>query len=176
MTSTYATRKDRPLPSICSRDGGTQREPLLALGEGAKRIMATTCELLRLSVERGPNWLFLRLHPSKSKNYETLADQLWAVLSCHFIYRVVLELDEFKTLPPVMVDQLAELQSRIADRGGWLRLCGTTEAAQRAVEDAGLDDLLRSHTCRAYAVAGRDAGHGSVSPPHFEVATTPSGR
>ena len=138
--------------------------------------MANTCELLRLGVERGPNWLFLRLHPSKSKNYETLADQLWAVLSCHFIYRVVLELDEFKPLPPGMIDQLAELQSRIADRGGWLRLCGTTEAAQRSVEDAGLDDLLRSHTCRAYAVAGLDAGHESVSAPHFESATSTARR
>ena len=132
--------------------------------------MATTCELVRLSVERGPNWLFLRLHPSKTNNYDSLADQLWAVLGCHFTYRVVLELDEFDTLPANMIDQLAELQSRIASRGGWLRLCRPSESAQRAIEQARVDELLKSHTCRAYAVAGIEAAHEEAPKPHVKVA------
>ncbi len=128
-------------------------------------MATTTCELLRVNVERGPNWLFLRLQPSRDKNYDTLADQIWAVLACHFIYRVVIELDQFKTLTPTMIEQLAELQSRIADRGGWLRLSGTSDAAQHALDVAGLGEVFRSHHSRSAAVAGIS----EIESPHFEL-------
>lgn len=135
--------------------------------------MATnTCELLRLGVERGPNWLFLRIHPSKSGNYSTMVDQLWSILACHFTYRVVIELEEFKSLPSQLVDQLSELRERVLEHGGWLRLCGLSERAQADLASYRTDEELRNHSCREHAVKGRDAAHGSVSSPHFDFATT----
>ncbi len=134
-------------------------------------MATTTCELLRVTVERGPNWLFLRIHPSRDKNYDTLADQLSALLACHFTYRVVIELEEFKSLPPAMIEQLAELQSRIVDRGGWLRLSGTCDKVQQSLEAVGLSEVLRSHSCRAAAVSGVDAPHFETTNRIVETAT-----
>jgi anti-anti-sigma regulatory factor len=76
---------------------------------------------------------------------------------------VVVELDEFKTISPAMIDQLAELKQRIDERGGWLRLCGTRPKVQQSLESAGLGGEFPNHSCRAAAVSG-------VKAPHFELA------
>ena len=48
----------------------------------------------RLSVDRGPDWLIVKIQPTTESEYATeeLADQLWAILVQHFTYRLVLEM------------------------------------------------------------------------------------
>ena len=48
-----------------------------------------------LDVDRGPDWIFVRVHPRDGfDDAPGLAESVWTVLEQHFIYRVVLEIDE----------------------------------------------------------------------------------
>ena len=61
-------------------------------------------EGFKLSVDRGPNWLFVRLRPKQrfAEDLPLIADELWSIASRHFIYRVVLELEELDRLPSAL--------------------------------------------------------------------------
>src|SRR5450755_976805 len=66
---------------------------------------------LNLMVDRGPNWLFVKLRPRRNwlDELPQIADELWSIASRHFIYRLVLELEELKSLPPGLMEQLVLL-------------------------------------------------------------------
>ena len=83
-------------------------------------------EGFKLSVDRGPNWLFVKLRPKRrfAADCAQIADELWSIASRHFIYRVVLELEEFDQLPAELIEQLVILQERLMQCGGSLRICG----------------------------------------------------
>ncbi len=73
-------------------------------------------------MDRGPNWLFVKLRPQRhfAEDVPHVADELWSIASRHFIYRLVLELEEIDQLPAELVDQLVILQERLAQCGGSL--------------------------------------------------------
>jgi len=79
-----------------------------------------------LDVERGPNWLLVRLrHPGgRTPGPPRLADQLPGLLELHFTYRLVLDLQEIGRVDAQLMDGLASLSQWILARGGVLRLCG----------------------------------------------------
>ena len=59
--------------------------------------MLTVASGCTLDVERGPDWLLVRIRNLDRAEPETpLAEQLWALLEQHFTYRLVLELDEVR--------------------------------------------------------------------------------
>jgi hypothetical protein len=114
---------------------------------------------LNLTVDRGPNWLFVKLRPSRkwTEQIPQLTDELWSIASRHFIYRLVLELEELKTLPPGLLDELVQLQDRLAECDGALRICGLSAKCAQALCDAGLDAALPNHPTRDAAIHGDTA-------------------
>ena len=109
-----------------------------------------------MDVERGPNWLLVKLHPSHDSGIPAphVADELWNLMSRSFTYRLVLELDELESLPEGMTDQLAELRERLAERGGALRLCGLSPLGEHELSDSQLGLSCPNHRDRVSAVWG----------------------
>jgi hypothetical protein len=69
---------------------------------------------LEFNVDRGPNWLFVKLKTREAAESAVpqIADKLWSISSRHFIYRVVLELDDLDQMPSGMMGQLITLRAK----------------------------------------------------------------
>ncbi len=116
--------------------------------------MSTTCATEDLEiVDRGPDWLFVRLHPDLD-NLDTVADRLWAQLNQHFIHRLVLEMDDVPFLPSRLIGQLVMLQKRVLQHDGALRLCGLSDSCFQALHVCRLDQVLPNYESRQQAVCG----------------------
>jgi len=108
---------------------------------------------LEMEVERGPDWLFVRL---RGDEFEQVAEQLWDLLDKHFIYRLVLEMDEMKIFRSHLMGQLVMLQKRVLQHGGALRLCGLSAECQAALHFCRLDYALPNFPTRENAIYGRE--------------------
>lgn len=104
-------------------------------------------------VDRGPDWLFVRIRPDEDR-LEDVADRLLALLDKHFIYRLVLEMDEVEFLPSMLIGQLIMLHKRLLQHEGALRLCGLSTTCAEALHFCRLDQALPSFDCREDAVHG----------------------
>ena len=104
-------------------------------------------------VDRGPDWLFVRLRPD-AHHLDDVAERLWTLLEKHFIYRLVLEMDEVELLPSLLIGQLVMLQKRVLQHDGALRLCGLSPSCAGALHLCRLDKALPNFDCRADAVRG----------------------
>jgi anti-anti-sigma factor len=111
---------------------------------------------LEMDVDRGPNWLFVKLRTKKDPHVAVpqIADKLWSISSRHFIYRLVLELEELDELPSGMMGQLVMLQERLAQCGGALRICGLSPECEETLTSCHLDSALPNHATREEAVMG----------------------
>jgi hypothetical protein len=111
---------------------------------------------LKLNVDRGPNWLFVRLRTKRRSQVEVpqFAEKLWSIASRHFIYRLVLELDELDEMPNGMMGQLVLLQERLAQCGGALRICGLSPECEEKLHSYHLESALQNHATREEAVMG----------------------
>lgn len=114
---------------------------------------------LQLNVDRGPNWLFVKLQPKRrfKDDIPQIADRLWSIATRHFIYRVVLELDELPTMPAEMIEQLVMLHERLAQSEGSLRICGLTPQCAETLQENCTDVALPNYATRQAAVLGDDA-------------------
>jgi hypothetical protein len=111
---------------------------------------------LEMNVDRGPNWLFVKLRSDKKAARATtpkIADKLWSISSRHFIYRLVVEMDEVERLPKSWVDELTDLQQRLAECGGALRLCGMSPECEETMTSQS-ERTLTNHATRTEAVMG----------------------
>ena len=79
-----------------------------------------------LDVERGPNWLLVKVGEPRGDPSEMppLSDTLRALLEEHLTYRLVLELDDIQQLSSELIGQLIVLDKWIRARQGLMRLCG----------------------------------------------------
>jgi anti-anti-sigma regulatory factor len=111
---------------------------------------------LELNVDRGPNWLFVKLRAQQNPLAEVpqIADKLWSISSRHFIYRLVLELEELEELQGGLMSQLVLLQERLQQCGGALRICGLSPECEQALHERQLDSALPNHATRTEAVMG----------------------
>jgi anti-anti-sigma factor len=116
--------------------------------------MADVCGDWDVEVDRGPDWLFMRLHPGK-QDPDGVADKLWSLADRHFIYRLVLEMNEVDMLPSRLMGQLVMLQKRVLQRDGALRLVGLKNDCAQALHFCRLDQALPSYDCREDAVMGQ---------------------
>lgn len=116
-------------------------------------------EGFKLTVDRGPNWLFVNLRPKRrfADDIAHIADELWSIASRHFTYRIVLELEELREIPPAMVDQLVVLQERLAHCDGSLRICGMSVGPIRNLCEGDFETALPVYGSRQEAVLGGDA-------------------
>jgi anti-anti-sigma factor len=107
-----------------------------------------------VDVDRGPDWLFLRLHPGKDDAGD-VAERLWSLADRHFIYRLVVEMEDVDMLPSQLMGQLVMLHKRVLQRDGALRLCGLSERCIEALHFCRLDQALPCYATREDAVLGR---------------------
>jgi anti-anti-sigma factor len=115
--------------------------------------MAEVCADWDVAVERGPDWLFVRLHPG-SFEPEHVGEKVWSLADRHFIYRVVLEMEDVEMLPSWLIGQLVVLQKRLLQRGGAMRLCALNDNCAEALHFCRLDQALPTYECREDAVKG----------------------
>lgn len=104
-------------------------------------------------VDRGPDWLFVRLHPDH-QHLDGIAERLWTLMSQQFVHRLVLEMDDVDFLPSVLMGQLVMLHKRVLQHDGALRLCGLTPQCAEALHLCRLDQALPHFDCREDAVRG----------------------
>jgi anti-anti-sigma factor len=116
--------------------------------------MADMREDWDVEVDRGPDWLFVRLHPGDNEP-KGVADKLWSIADRHFVYRLVLEMDDVDLLPSWLMGQLVMLQKRVLQRDGALRLCRLSDDCARALRFCRLDQALPTYENREDAVKGR---------------------
>jgi anti-anti-sigma regulatory factor len=108
-----------------------------------------------VDVDRGPDWLFVRLgcdDPGAPSG--ELGENLWELLRCHLAHRMVVELDEVPRLASELLGELVQLGKRIASGGGIMRLSGVSPAGKAAIEAARLDRLFPCYPNRTAAVMG----------------------
>jgi anti-sigma B factor antagonist len=110
----------------------------------------------RLNVERGPDWIFVRLQPAIDGDIDeaSLAEKIWALLEQNFTYRLVLELDCVQLLQSYMIAQMVLLSKRIHSHGGMLRLCGLSPVNQQVLHVCRLEGCLPNYDDRGAAVKG----------------------
>jgi anti-anti-sigma factor len=113
------------------------------------------CEL---EVDRGPDWLLVRVAEPDPTESETpnLAERVWDILRQHFTYRLVLELDQVRLLSSRLIGQLMQLNRRIDEHGGVMRLCGLSPHNRQVLRTCHLHHHFRSYTGRHEAVMGSD--------------------
>jgi anti-anti-sigma factor len=109
-----------------------------------------------MDVERGPDWLFLRLHaPDRDVDLNDLAETVWNTMQQHFAKRVVLELDDVKFLHSRIIGQLVLLHKRICASSGTMRVSGLNESNQAALRATRLSDHFPCYHSREEALMGR---------------------
>ncbi len=94
-----------------------------------------------LKVDRGPGWLWVKIERPEAYCDDTppLADEVWTQLERHFVYRLVLELDDVEILDSYLLGQLISLDKRIRGHGGLLRLTGVSPLNREVLRTHGLD-------------------------------------
>ena len=118
--------------------------------------MLTKVSGCELDVERGPDWLLVRVRSIDlaGPGDPLLAERLWHLLQQHFTYRLVLELDGVQVLSSHVIGQLAQLYRQIEEHDGILRLCGLSPHNCQALHACRLDDRLLPYCDRQEAVTG----------------------
>jgi len=84
-----------------------------------------------------------------------MADKLWSLADRHFVYRLVLEMEDVDMLPSRLMGQLVVLQKRVLQRDGALRLCGLSDRCAEALHFCRLDRALPNYPNRTEAVMGK---------------------
>jgi anti-anti-sigma factor len=119
--------------------------------------MQTIAPGFDLEVERGPDWLLVRVRsmaPSDPGDV-SFAEHVWGLLQQHFTYRLVLELDGVGVLDSQLIGQLIQLYRRIERHDGVLRLCGLSAYNRQVLHTCRLDGCLPAYEDRQEAVMGR---------------------
>jgi anti-anti-sigma regulatory factor len=109
-----------------------------------------------LDVERGPDWLLIRVKNVRMAESDAvpLVERLWSLLEQHFTHRLVLELDGIGELGSFLVGQLLELYQRIEEHDGVMRVCGLSPDNCKVLHACHLDERLLPYTDRREAVMG----------------------
>lgn len=117
--------------------------------------MSTSATGCQLEVDRGPDWIFIRVRMSPG-GVETapLAEAIWTMIEQHRLYRVVLELDQIELLHSYLIGQFVLVQKRVHTHGGVLRLCGLSSRNENVLYTSRLDTHLPHYANRHEAVLG----------------------
>ena len=108
-------------------------------------------------VDRGPDWLFVRLHgldPFSTQN-SAVSEPIWKLLEQGFAHRLVVELDDLTMLPSQLIGELVVLHKRICANGGMMRLCGLSDSNYAVLETSRLSERFPRFQNREAAVMGR---------------------
>jgi anti-anti-sigma factor len=116
--------------------------------------MLATASGWELDVERGPDWLLVKVRKGEEDAAEPapLADELWSLLGRHFTYRLVLELDQIDLLNSYLIGQFVRLYKLIRERDGVMRLCGLSPQCAQVLRTCRLNDRFLPYQDRREAV------------------------
>jgi hypothetical protein len=122
--------------------------------------MMETLTHWQMEVQRGPDWLFVRLVPPDQPGLvvdaDGVAEMVWDVVQQHFCYRVVLELDRVNLLYSSLLGQLILLSKRIYSHQGILRMSGMSDRNLDVLRTCRLEAALPSYHNRGDAVMGHN--------------------
>ena len=108
-----------------------------------------------LQVERGPDWLIVKIQSmDASGENPPLAELIWALMQQHLTHRLVLELDRVPVLNSFFIGQLIQLYRKIYEHDGVMRLCGLSAYNRRVLHTCRLDDRFQPYQNRQEAVMG----------------------
>ena len=115
--------------------------------------IAPGCEL---DVQRGPDWLLVRIDSLDLEQHEAvpLADEIWALIERHFTHRLVLDVRNVPRITRHVISELLQLYQRVADQGGVMRVCHLTPRNERVLHACRLDDRLMPYATWEEAVMG----------------------
>jgi hypothetical protein len=118
--------------------------------------MQATAAGYELDVERGPEWLLIRVRNVDPAELDAwaLTNHIWSVLRQHFTYRLVLELQELPSLSDELIERLIELRSRVDAHEGTMRLCGLSSKNRQVMHACHGDEQLHPYRDRQDAVVG----------------------
>lgn len=109
-----------------------------------------------LDVDRGPDWIFVRLHDNSSEfGAEGMAECLWELLEQQFAHRIVLELDDVQHLSSPLIGELVRLSKRVYSHDGMLRICGLSPENFQILRLMRLDGCFPNYDNRTEAVMGQ---------------------
>lgn len=113
-------------------------------------------------VERGPDWLFVRLESAAGDAAGMpgggLAAGIWRLLEEHRARRLVLELDDVRAIDDRLVDVIGELDGRLGRDGGLLRVCGLSAENLARLRSAGPTREVAHFASRSEALGTRRSG------------------
>jgi anti-anti-sigma regulatory factor len=116
----------------------------------------------QMRIERGPDWLFVRLDGDARRAAATrepaLADGIWEALQENHAHRVLLELDQVAVIDDNLIATITSLASRIRSAGGLMRLCGLSEVDLRTLRARGAANVAHFDSRAAAVGAPRQAG------------------
>ena len=109
-----------------------------------------------LCVDRGPDWLLVKVKRPSSVRDDgpSLADALWLLMEQHCTHRLVLELDQIRSLDEQLVEELVDLHDRICSRGGLMRIAGCRLRNRQLLSDRRLHERFVPYADREGAVLG----------------------
>lgn len=118
-------------------------------------------------VERGPDWLFVRLRTPDQPSATgcAVAEPVWRAMQDHVLRRVVLELDEVSLLRSELIRELILLLKRVELNGGLLRLAGMSDHHQQVLELCRLADRFPRYPDRHAAVMATTSGRAIQATP-----------
>ena len=113
-----------------------------------------------VGVERGPDWLFVKLFPPELFSPETdaprrggdLGHALWNVAREHGMSRMVVELDGVGQVDDRLLEGLEVLAGLMLREGGLVRLCGLDGLNLERYESCRVAEHLPHFSCRCEAV------------------------
>jgi len=111
-----------------------------------------------VAVERGPDWLFLRLQEDGAAadgEGRPLAERLWGMIRANRAHRVVLELDRVDAIDDILIGAIADVGTRMRGDGGFIRVCGLSEPNLERLRSSGRVNGLPHFESRTAAVAPR---------------------
>lgn len=112
-------------------------------------------ERLPLEVERGPDWLFVRVAGGAVAGQGELTTSVWETIREHGASRVILELDRVETVDEALGGVIGELGTRVRDAGGLIRICGLNEPGLSRLRRVAAAARVPHFGSRSDAVGGR---------------------
>ena len=111
-----------------------------------------------IEVERGPDWLFVRVAGGAGAGQGELTRSVWEAIREHGASRVVLELDHVDTIDEALGGAIGEIGMRVRDAGGLIRICGLSEPKLSRLRSVAAAAAVPHFDTRSDAVGGRGAG------------------
>ncbi len=107
-------------------------------------------------VERGPDWLFVKLHGPQNGDGEgvPLAEMIWDLMQQQFARRLVLEMEDLNILRSYVIGQLVQLHKRVYTHDGLMRLVGLSPDNNSVLVACRLHERFPRYATREDAVMG----------------------